>query len=213
MIQKAEDVGDQGADAAKAARADDLGGDFAKEAFHQIEPGGRGGNEMDVEPGMTLHARFAQAGFAGHRAHAPGPAVRSPRARQTQGPPYSLSRKPRFASPSRGVLEPLQAFSRPSLPPTSNGQKTHSLLLGDLLVGESPRQPQMIRARKTSRWLLVLAFTMRLSSLCWLAVTSIGTGAGIIGTLPKVSRIQSHLRDITLDHVRLTPVKTRILRE
>src|SRR6478752_2815212 len=43
----------------------------------------------------------------------------------------------------------------------------------------------MIRARKTSRWLLVLAFTMRLSSLCWLAVTSIGTGAGMIGTLPK----------------------------
>src|SRR6476660_596466 len=26
---------------------------------------------------------------------------------------------------------------------------------------------------------------MRLSSLCWLAVTSIGTGAGMIGTLPK----------------------------
>src|SRR5580765_72121 len=43
----------------------------------------------------------------------------------------------------------------------------------------------MIRARKTSRWLLVLAFTMRLSSLCWLAVTSIGTGPGMIGTLPK----------------------------
>src|SRR6478672_9634651 len=43
----------------------------------------------------------------------------------------------------------------------------------------------MIRARKTSRWLLVLAFTMRLSSLCWLTVTSIGTGAGMIGTLPK----------------------------
>src|SRR6476646_1313747 len=43
----------------------------------------------------------------------------------------------------------------------------------------------MIRVRKTSRWLLVLAFTMRLSSLCWLAVTSIGTGAGMIGTLPK----------------------------
>ena len=35
-------------------RADDLAGNFAKEAFHQIEPGGRGGNEMDVETGMTL---------------------------------------------------------------------------------------------------------------------------------------------------------------
>jgi hypothetical protein len=54
MIEKAEDVGEQGTDAAKAARADDLGGDFAKEAFHQIEPGGRGGNEMDVKTGVTL---------------------------------------------------------------------------------------------------------------------------------------------------------------
>ena len=54
MIKKAEDVGDQGADAAKAARADDLGGDFPKEAFDQIEPGGRGGSKMDMETGMTL---------------------------------------------------------------------------------------------------------------------------------------------------------------
>ena len=54
MIQKAENVSDQGCNAAKAARADDLAGDFAKEAFHQIEPGGRGGNEMDVKTGMTL---------------------------------------------------------------------------------------------------------------------------------------------------------------
>ena len=45
----------------------------------------------------SLHARFAQAGFAGHRAHAPGPAVRRPGARQTQGPSYSLRRTPRFA--------------------------------------------------------------------------------------------------------------------
>ena len=90
----------------------------------------------------SLHARFAQAGFAGHRAHAPGSAVRSLRARQTQSPPDSLRRKPRLASASRGVLEPLQALGRPSLPPTTNGQKTHRLLLGDLLVGESPRQPQ-----------------------------------------------------------------------
>ena len=28
-----------GLDAVKASRADDFGGDFAKEAFHQIEPG------------------------------------------------------------------------------------------------------------------------------------------------------------------------------
>ncbi len=51
----------------------------------------------------SLHTRFAQPGFAGHRAHAPGPAVRRPGARQTQGPSYSPGRKLRFASPSRGV--------------------------------------------------------------------------------------------------------------
>jgi hypothetical protein len=54
MIQKAEDIGDQGSDAAKAPCADDLGCDFSKEAFHQIEPAGRGGNEMEVKTGMTL---------------------------------------------------------------------------------------------------------------------------------------------------------------
>jgi hypothetical protein len=54
MIEKAEDVGDQGSDAVKASRGDDFGGDFAKEAFQQIEPGGRGGNEMEVKTGMTL---------------------------------------------------------------------------------------------------------------------------------------------------------------
>ena len=36
MVQKAEDVGDQGSDAAKAPWTDDLGCDFAKEAFHEI---------------------------------------------------------------------------------------------------------------------------------------------------------------------------------
>ena len=34
MIEKAKDVGDQGHDASEAARTDDLGGDFAEEAFH-----------------------------------------------------------------------------------------------------------------------------------------------------------------------------------
>jgi hypothetical protein len=27
---------------------------ISKEAFHQIRPGGRGGNEVEVKPGMTL---------------------------------------------------------------------------------------------------------------------------------------------------------------
>ena len=90
-----------------------------------------------------LHARFAQAGFTGHRAHAPRPAMRSPGARQTQGPSDSLRpRKPWLASPPRGVLETLQAPGGKALPPTSNGQKTHRLLLGDLFVGESLSQPQ-----------------------------------------------------------------------
>ena len=89
-----------------------------------------------------LHARFAQAGFTGHRAHAPRPAMRSPGARQTQGPSDSLGRKPWLASPPRGVLETLQAPGGKALPPTSNGQKTHRLLLGDLFVGESLSQPQ-----------------------------------------------------------------------
>ena len=50
-----------------------------------------------------------------HGAHAPGPAVRSPCARPTQGPPYSLGWEPRLTSPSRGVSEPLQALGRRSL--------------------------------------------------------------------------------------------------
>ena len=90
----------------------------------------------------SLHARFAQASFASHHAHAPGPAVRSPRARQTQGPSHSLGRKPRFTSPPRRVLEPLQALGGPSLPPTTDGQKTHSLFLCNLFVGESLSQAQ-----------------------------------------------------------------------
>ena len=54
MIEKTEDIGDQGPDAAKAPRADDLDGDFAKKAFHQIKPGGRGRNEMEVNARMAL---------------------------------------------------------------------------------------------------------------------------------------------------------------
>ena len=73
----------------------------------------------------SLHARFAQPGLAGHRAHAPSSSVRSLRARQTQGPSDRLHRKPRLASPSRGISEAFQAPGCPSLPPTSNGQKTH----------------------------------------------------------------------------------------
>src|SRR4029077_15259673 len=65
MIQKAEDVGDQSPDAAKAARPDDLGGDFAKEAFHQIEPGRRGRDEMDVETGMTFEPSVNLGVFVG----------------------------------------------------------------------------------------------------------------------------------------------------
>jgi hypothetical protein len=89
-----------------------------------------------------LHTRFAQPGLPGHRAHAPGPAVRCPGARQTQGPSDRLGRKLRFASPSRRIFEPLQASGGKALPPASNGQKTNRLFLGDLFVGESLSQAQ-----------------------------------------------------------------------
>src|SRR4030095_1580867 len=72
----------------------------------------------------------------------PGPAVRRPGARQTQDPSDSLRRKLRFTSPARCIFEPFQAAGGKALPPTSNGQKTHRLLLGDLFVGESLRQAQ-----------------------------------------------------------------------
>jgi hypothetical protein len=59
---------------------------------------------------------------------------------QTEG--LWRAQKPRFASPSRGVLEAFQALGRPALPPTSNGQKTHRLLPGDFFVRESLSQAQ-----------------------------------------------------------------------
>jgi hypothetical protein len=84
MIEKAGDVGHQGPDAAKASRADDLGGDFAKEAFHQIEPRGRGGNEMDVETGMTFLSEASGSGATDACASTTAPQDTSASARQGQ---------------------------------------------------------------------------------------------------------------------------------
>jgi hypothetical protein len=59
----------------------------------------------------------------------------------------------------------------------------------------------MIRARKTSGWLLVLAFTMRLSSLCWLEVALIATGAGISAR---------YLRNHSIQHYTSTAFRTAV---
>ena len=54
MIKEAEDVGDQGADTAKTARADYLSGNFAKEAFNQVEPGRRDWRQVQMKARMML---------------------------------------------------------------------------------------------------------------------------------------------------------------
>ena len=54
MIKEAENVRHQGADAAKTARADDLAGNFAKEAFDQVEPGRGGWRKVQMKAGMTF---------------------------------------------------------------------------------------------------------------------------------------------------------------
>ena len=113
----------------------------------------------------SLHARFAQPGFAGHCAHAPGSAVRRLRARQTRARPTALGE-------SRGLRPRPGASWSPSKPLAAHRfrQRPMANRLTDCSSAiswwESPRaNPKMIRARKTSRWLLVLAFTMRRSSL------------------------------------------------
>jgi hypothetical protein len=55
-------------------------------------------------PPESLHARFAQPGFAGHRAHAPGPAVRTPVRARLKARPTAFAGSRGFASPSRDVL-------------------------------------------------------------------------------------------------------------
>src|SRR4249920_2126437 len=54
MIKEAENVCHQGADTAKTARANDLAGNFPKEAFDQVEPGRGGWRKMQVKEGMAL---------------------------------------------------------------------------------------------------------------------------------------------------------------
>ena len=54
MIKEAENVCHQGPDAAKAARANHLAGNFPKEAFDQVEPGRGGWRKMQMKAGMAL---------------------------------------------------------------------------------------------------------------------------------------------------------------
>ena len=54
MSKEAENVCDQGADAAEAARANHLGRNFPKEAFDQVEPGRGGWGKMQMKAPMTF---------------------------------------------------------------------------------------------------------------------------------------------------------------
>ena len=54
MIKEAENVCDQGAEAAEAARANHLGRNFPKEAFDQVEPGRGGWGKMQMKAPMTF---------------------------------------------------------------------------------------------------------------------------------------------------------------
>ena len=100
---------------------------------------------------QTLNARFAQAGFPRHRAHAPGSSARSLSSSQAQGRADGRSRYCRLAPPPGSVFKPLQAFAaqrflqRPMakrLTPCSR----------DISSWLSPSaKPKMILALKTSR--------------------------------------------------------------
>ena len=71
MIKEAENVRHQCADATKTARADDFAGNFAKEAFDQVEPGRGGWRKVQMKAGMTfepaddLSRAFSTRGYGG----------------------------------------------------------------------------------------------------------------------------------------------------
>ena len=91
---------------------------------------------------QTLNARFAQAGFPRHRAHAPGSSARSLSRSQTQGRADGRGPYCRLAPPSGSVFKSLQALGGPALPPATDRQEANALLSGDLLVAESFSQGQ-----------------------------------------------------------------------
>ena len=91
---------------------------------------------------QTLHARFAQAGFPRHRAHAPGSSARSLSSSQAQRRADGRSRYGRLASPPRSVFKPFQALGRPTLPPATDGQEADALLSRYLLMAQSLGQAQ-----------------------------------------------------------------------
>jgi hypothetical protein len=91
---------------------------------------------------QPLNARFAQAGFPRHRAHAPGSSARGLSTSQAQGRADGRSRYARFSPSSRSVLKPLQALGRPTLPPATDSQEANALLSRYLFMAESLRQAQ-----------------------------------------------------------------------
>jgi len=91
---------------------------------------------------QALNARFAQAGFPRHRAHAPGSSARSLSSRQTQDRADGRGRHGRLAPPPGSIFEPLQTLGRPTLPPATDGQEANALFSRYLFVAESFAQPQ-----------------------------------------------------------------------
>jgi hypothetical protein len=101
---------------------------------------------------QTLHARFAQASFPRHRAHAPRSSARSLSSSHVQGRADGRSRYCRFSSSPWKVFKPFQALGRPTLPPATNRQEADALLARYLFMAESlEARPKMILALKTSR--------------------------------------------------------------
>ena len=106
--------------------------------FEALEPMRSNG----VSRPQTLHARFAQAGFPRHRAHAPGSSARRLSSSQAQGRANGRGRYCRFSPPPRKVFKPLEALGRPTLPPATNRQEAYALLPRYFFMAESFGQAQ-----------------------------------------------------------------------
>ena len=150
----------------------------------------------------TLNARFAQAGFAGHRAHAPRPALRRLGATPDSRPVLQPSPQAAVCVPVRGRLGGLPDLWPPSVSASVRWPRgLTDCSLADLFMGESLGQAQDDPGSENIPLTAGLGVHDALEVLvCWQAVTSIEMGAGIIGTHDAELRhtIQSLLWDITL---------------
>ena len=63
MLQEAKDVGHQLRNILEAAQANDLAGNFAEKAFHQIEPRGGGGGKVQMKALLTGEPRLDSGMF------------------------------------------------------------------------------------------------------------------------------------------------------